>query len=76
MLRGHEGLTIREAAAEAGISHGHLSMLENDKVGIGLDVAWRLLDMYGGSLRLFAKMEGPGRLAPRDLAPRDTDSQP
>ena len=76
MLRSREGLSIRQAAAGAGISHGHLSELENDKSKIGLDVAIALMEFYGGSLKLFARLDGPsGKYAPRDIAPRDTESR-
>jgi len=57
LLRRDVGLSIREAAARAGVSYGHLSELENDKVcRPGFNVIARLMAFYGENIDNFAVM--------------------
>jgi transcriptional regulator with XRE-family HTH domain len=57
-MRLQEGLTLREAAARVSISYGHLSDLEHDRHGLTLTTATALMELYGGSLRILAALQG------------------
>lgn len=57
-LRHHEGWTLREAAAKVPMAHSYLSALEHDKHQISLDHATALMEIYGGSIRIFATLPG------------------
>jgi len=56
MLRKQEGFSLRYVSKQTGISFGYLCNLENGEHRISLDHAHTLMEFYGGSLRIFAKL--------------------
>jgi len=56
MLRRQERLSLKQAAELVRISFSYLSKLERGKLHISLEVAYALMNLYEGNLRILASL--------------------